>query len=171
MRHALRRFVPLTVLALVVLAGCTALGGSGRHTGSTTGFANASLSYFEAMGGCGGTANQNAGWLYWSANGERYAVAFNASLAGTSAVNASLSHTQTGDYTLTLTPTEGPQKAGTPGPTCDPTTPFDVSASVPNDFRSFRVVYAGRTLAVAHNDGDTTGHLIDLPTPVNRTAT
>jgi len=165
MRIALPRLAPLAVAALLVFAGCNAP----ADASSDDRFADASWSSYQSSG-CIGDASPNAGWLYWGANGERYAVAFNASLAGTSRVNASLDHTLTGVYTLTLTPTGGEAKPSASSSDCEQTADLGVSAAVPSDFREFRVVYDGRTLAVARNDGETTGELVDLPTPVNRSA-
>ncbi|WP_188976990.1 hypothetical protein [Halocalculus aciditolerans] len=163
-QQSLHRLALLAVAVSVVLAGCVAPSAPSTQDG----YSDAQWSMYYG-GGCLGDPSPNGGWLYWAASGDGYVASFNATFAGTSDVETSMSHTPTGVYTLTITPTAGETKPGAGD--CEPGVTMGASVGLPRDFESFRVVYDGRVLAAAPNDGETTAELVDLPTPVNRTTT
>ncbi len=111
------------------------------------------------------------GWVHEVAAGTSYAVTLNATVVHDrgEAVAANVSRTAPGGYAIDLRTVPATDDAKSPSGDCRVATRVELGASLPTDYREFRVTANGRTLLTVERD-DTTADLYRLPHPVNASA-
>jgi len=113
----------------------------------------------ETATGCVPERNVGTGWSHQIASGESYTVTANVTVghAADESVNGSFERVAPGEYAFRVE-TVSAGKAAQPTD-CPTGSTAQLSASLPNDWRSVTITVDGDAVATVRNDGETTAEL------------
>lgn len=113
----------------------------------------------ETATGCVPERNVGTGWSYQVASGDTYTVTANVTVghAADESVNGSFERVAPGEYAFRVE-TVSAGKAAQPTD-CSTGSTAQMTASLPNDWRTVTVVVDGETVTTVRNDGETTAEL------------